>query len=69
MADPDLVVFIGVDSETDDLPVGDVRALWNRDALREKDVELARANDLYRESVERACRNILRRYADETGPT
>jgi len=38
--------IIGIESETDNLPVGEVRKLWASSALKEKDVEIARAEEL-----------------------
>src|SRR5262245_40157431 len=52
--------IIGVESETDHLPVGEVRKLWAPDALKEKDVEIARAEDFYRADFLETCRRIVR---------
>ena len=52
--------IIGVASETDHLPVGEVRRLWASSALREKDVEIARAEESYRGDFLETCRRILR---------
>jgi len=51
--------IIGVASETDHLPVGEVRRLWASSALREKDVEIARAEELYRADFLETCRRIV----------
>ena len=51
--------IIGIESETDHLPVGEVRKLWALSALREKDVEIARAEQLYRSDFLETCRRIL----------
>ena len=51
--------FIIVESETDNLPVGEVRNLWAPDSLKEKDVEIARAEALYRAQLMEACRRIV----------
>ncbi|WP_016752906.1 hypothetical protein [Leptospira kirschneri] len=42
MSDKDLLfrIFLGIDSETDRLPVGNERNLWNPQALIEKDKEI-----------------------------
>src|SRR5262249_28719317 len=55
-----LVTFTGIDSETDALPVGNVRKEWNPDALKRKDKEIARAEDLYRESAVNAATELIR---------
>ncbi len=53
--------IIAVASETDHLPVGEVRKLWASYALKEKDVEIARAEELYRADFLETCRRILKR--------
>jgi hypothetical protein len=58
-------LIIGIDSETDDLPVGEVRKLWAPDALEIKDVEIARCEELYKSSFLEACRRIAGRLFDE----
>ena len=50
---------MGIASETDDLPVGEVRTLWASSALKEKDVEIARAEELYRADFLETCRRIV----------
>ena len=52
--------IIGVESETDHLPVGEVRKLWAPDALKEKDVEIARADELYRADFLETCQRIVK---------
>jgi hypothetical protein len=54
-----LVTFVAVDSETDALPLGEVRKLWNAEALRRKDIEIAEAESWCREMVSRACRDLV----------
>ena len=51
-------LIIGIESETDDLPVGEVRKLWTPDALETKDVEIARCEELYKAPFLEACRRI-----------
>jgi len=52
-------LIIGIESETDHLPVGEVRKLWASSALKEKDVEIARAEELYRADFLETCRRIV----------
>jgi hypothetical protein len=54
----DRKLIIGIESETDHLPVGEVRKLWAPDALKEKDLEIARAEELYRGDFLETCRRI-----------
>jgi len=61
-SDPDFIFFIGVDSETDHLPLGDVRQHWNPDALLAKDAELADYETRVRERAFAACRSLIEKY-------
>ena len=60
--DPDFTLFTGVDSESDDLPIGEVRKHWNPEALRAKDAELADYEARVRERVFEACRSLIQKY-------
>jgi hypothetical protein len=60
--DPDFVVFGGVASEIDALPLGSVREMWSSEALERKDVEVARYTQVVRERVMAACRSIVDRF-------
>jgi hypothetical protein len=60
--DADFLYFVGVDSETDHLLVGDVRRHWSADALLEKDVELQDYEAWARERAFEVCRSLLQRY-------
>lgn len=51
--------IIGIDSETDHLPVGEVRNLWSPDALKEKDAAIARAEESCRADFMETCRRIV----------
>ena len=62
--DHDLLSFIGIDSETVDLSVGEERQYWSLEALKEKDVEIKRCEDLDRKTALEACENIIRRWKD-----
>jgi hypothetical protein len=55
-----LLTFVGIDSETDALPVGGVRKEWNRDALERKDREIAEAERFYRDSAMNAAAELIR---------
>lgn len=54
-----LDAFVGVDSETDVLPIGRIRELWSADALVEADRKIEEADALYRDWIEDACRRLL----------
>jgi hypothetical protein len=61
-ADPDFSVLGAGESETDDLPVGEVRAHWDPTALALKDREIADYESRVRDAVLAACRSIRARY-------
>jgi hypothetical protein len=54
----DRLLIIGIDSDTDDLPVGEVRKAWAPGALRDKDVQIASAEARWRAKFLQACRRI-----------
>jgi hypothetical protein len=60
MSEADSTVFAAIASETDDPPIGRVRQDWRPEALREKDIEIARCEDVWREQVRSACERIRR---------
>jgi len=55
-----LLTFVGIDSETDALPIGEMRKEWNRDALEGKDREIAEAERFYRDSAMKAAAELIR---------
>jgi hypothetical protein len=55
----DLTTLKGIDSETDDLPVGRIREEWHPDRLHEKDKEIARCEKLYGQQVRSICERLL----------
>jgi hypothetical protein len=57
----DFNFIIGVDSETDDLPQGRVRELWNAEVLAEKDREIERCEQLWGDRFRAVCERILLR--------
>ena len=65
--DPDFVFFVGVDSETDHLPVGDVRQRWSPDVMRAKDDELRDFEASVRDEAFRVCRSLIQKYETHVG--
>jgi hypothetical protein len=61
--DEDFRTFDAVDSETDHLPVNIERRNWSTEALKQKDVEIAETEALYRNNVIMACRKLVERFA------
>jgi hypothetical protein len=54
----DRTLVIAIESETDDLPIGEVRKLWAPYALKAKDAEIVRAEELYKAQFLEACKRI-----------
>lgn len=55
-------IFMIVSSDTDHLPIGDVREYWSTYALKEKDLEIGKIEIFYREDVVKAIKNIFQQY-------
>jgi hypothetical protein len=63
IAPAEYAVIAGVESETDDLPVGQQRSRWASDALAQKDREKEAYLRTVEETVLAACRRILDKMA------
>ncbi|WP_315765505.1 MULTISPECIES: hypothetical protein [unclassified Bradyrhizobium] len=59
--DADILAFIGIDSETEALPVGPIRKYWQRSALDALQPEIDRSEAWARGFGERHCRNLIHR--------
>jgi len=59
VADEVMDVFVAVDSEVDDLPLGAERANWSAESLRVKDMEAANYREGVRSAVAEALRALL----------
>jgi Protein of unknown function (DUF2489) len=60
--DKDFVFFVGLDSETDHLPIGNVQKHWSQSALTSKKEEIESCENYYREQAFQACRNLIKKY-------
>ena len=60
--DDDFSLFIGVDSQTDHLPVDEERRNWSSEALSRKDLEIAEAEEFFKDDVLAACRKLIARF-------
>jgi len=60
--DEDFLTFVGVDSESHHLPVGNVRTHWQPEALEKKDEEIAALEEFYRKNVVEAAARIKAKY-------
>lgn len=61
--DSDFLPFIGIDSETDHFPIGEVRQHWAAEALAGKDAELRAAEQRYCELALSGCRHLVERFS------
>jgi hypothetical protein len=60
--DSDILFFKGIDGETYNIPLGDVRHLWNPEVLKVKDAELQACESRVRERAFAACKSLIARY-------
>jgi hypothetical protein len=63
--DPDIVAFVAVDSETDALPMGSVRNLWQPEALEKLQPEIERAETWARDTCLKQCQALIARLETE----
>jgi hypothetical protein len=54
-----LLVFTGIDSETDTLPIGNLRQHWSPEALERKDCEIMEVETFYRRPAIEAASRLL----------
>jgi hypothetical protein len=61
--DTDLVLFVGIVSETDSLPFGDMKAHWQLAALDALQPDIAKKEAWARQFGEPHCRNLVERFS------
>ena len=61
--DPDLIPFEGINSETDALPFGEIRARWQAAALAALQPDIDRLEAWARQRGEPHCRNLVARFS------
>lgn len=64
--DPDFMVFVAIDSDTDALPIGAVRAHWHEDALARLESEIEAAEAWAFEHGAAACASLIARFGGQT---
>jgi len=62
-SDKDIRPFVGIESETDAFPFGDVREHWKPEALNALRPEIEAAEQWARETGNAHCRNLIRRFS------
>jgi hypothetical protein len=61
--DPNVLPFVGVDSETDALPLAaEIRKLWSSEALEKLQHEIDRAEKRARDKLEPHCQLLIDRF-------
>ncbi len=60
--DSDFMTFVAIDSETDDLPLGDVCKYWSKEALDKLDPEIKEAEEWAKNFGFKACESLVRRF-------
>jgi hypothetical protein len=61
LADSDFLPFIAVESETDTLPVGNVRQHWAKDALANEDIKINKYENEMRDMIIAACERLIQK--------
>lgn len=51
--------IVAIASESDPLPVGEVRKYWAADALKQQDIEIAGFEEFYRNAAIQACAALI----------
>jgi hypothetical protein len=62
--DSDFLPFVGIESETDALPLGKMRSYWNAAALEALQPEIDRLEVWAKNFGEPFCRNLIKRFGD-----
>ena len=62
--DSEFTFFVAVESETDHLPVGEVRKEWATDSLTAKDEEIASIEQFYRRAAIASATLLLDRFKE-----
>lgn len=66
--DPDFTVFVAIESNTDELPIGAVRAHWHEDALARLEPEIEAAEAWAFEQGAAACASLIARFGEQENP-
>jgi hypothetical protein len=60
--DKDILVFVGIDSESDSLPLGSERAHWSEEALKNKENEIKSTEKWALDFGIEACKSLKARF-------
>jgi hypothetical protein len=53
-------ILVGIDSETDALPIGRVRDMWHPSTAAVEDTKVKHAEEIYHKDVAAVCNEVLR---------
>ena len=57
--DEDFIFLVGLDSETDHLPIGGAQKHWSQDTLEKKKEEIKSCENFFRERALEVCKNLI----------
>jgi hypothetical protein len=60
--DPDFDIFVGIESEIGNLPIGSCRQHWSKEALDRHEPEIEKALKWARENSLNACKSLAERF-------
>jgi len=63
--DPDFMLFVAIDSESDHIPVREVRAMSTEEWLAKCDREAQQLEEQYEAEVKIACERLVERFSSE----
>lgn len=63
--DPDFLMFVGIDSESDGFPIGESRSLWDAAALSVADQQREAFEARFREAALEAAARLIAKYRAE----
>lgn len=64
-SDADFLTFVSIDSDTDALPLGEVRRHWSAEALAKLEPEIQSAEAWAAQVGSEACRSLIARFAEQ----
>jgi hypothetical protein len=66
--DPDFLIIRGIESETDNFPLGKHRDPWPSEALQRFDAERVKAEEFHRRATTEAIQHLLSKYPCRPNP-
>lgn len=60
--DEDFMIFVGIDSQTDHLPVDSERQNWSKESLELKDAEIEEQELYFKSDAFANCKKLIQRF-------